>query len=440
LGTPGGFANELALLSLAANCDRKAKMIGDRRTGLESIDSVPWGTHMCGFYGTRQDLTSILAPYFAAGIQEDEFCILVTSDPLSVDEAKTELRHAIPDLDQYLDANQIEIWDYRDWYLKGGRFDADRVFGQWFEKEKKATERGYQGFRAAGNLTWLEKKDWPDFMAYEAEVNRSVSSRRMVGLCTYCTESCEPDAVLDVIRHHQFTLSRISGEARLRTQASLSIQLQQLSARLLDLQDQARRRISKQLHEETAQNLFGLSLSLANLQRQRSLSDLEPIVADCQMLCEQSLKQIRAISHRLHPPILDLAGLASALRAYIDGFVKENNIQVEFVQDPRIGRLTLKVETDLFRVAQEGLLNVVRHSGSPVAIVRFERRANLAVLEIEDFGRGIPPAVMDALSGVGEIGVGLLGMRERLRQIGGSLEIRSHRKGTVVTASVPLPD
>jgi signal transduction histidine kinase len=416
-------------------------MTDDRKTGLESIGSVPWGTHMCGFYGTRQDLTSILAPYFAAGLREDEFCLWVTSDPLSVEEAKTELRKAIPDLDQYLDRSQIEVWDYHDWYLRGGRFDADRVFGQWAEKERKATDCGYQGFRAAGNLSWIEKKDWPDFVAYEAAVNRSFSSHRMIGLCTYCTEACDADAVLDVIRNHQFALARISGEARLRTQSSLSIQLQQLSARLLDLQDQARRRISKQLHEETAQNLFGLSLSLANLQRQMSLSDLEPIVVECQTLCEQTLTQIRAISQLLHPQILDLAGLASALRSYIDDFVKQHKLQVELALDPGIGRLSSKVETDLFRVAQEGLSNVVRHSGSAAVIVRLETRASFTVLEIEDFGRGMPAAVMDALSaGVGELGVGILGMRERLRQIGGHLEIRSNGKGTVVTASVPLPD
>jgi signal transduction histidine kinase len=454
----------------------------DRNTGIESIGSAHWGTHFCGFYGTREDLAATLIPYFATGLQEDEFCQWITSDPLTVEDATKELRRAIPDLDRYFDRKQIEIWDYRDWYLRGGHFDSDRVLGQWAQKEKEALDRGYQGCRIAGNTTWIDKKDWPDFVAYETEVNRSFPSLRMIGLCTYCMEGLGADAALEVICSHQLALARISGrsekidgsilviateelrrlnerlhetikertahletantelDARLRTQTSLAEQLQQLCARLLDLQDEERRRIATQLHEVVAQNLFGLSVNLDRLQQRPRMSNLESILAECQMLCEQSLKQIRTLSYLLHPPMLDLAGLASALQAYIAGVARQSDIHIEFQATSDLGRLSPDVETDLFRVVQEGLSNVVRHSGSLSAIVRLEKPTDFVVLQIEDFGRGMPASVIDALSaGRGEIGVGLLGVRERLRQIGGRLEIQSSHKGTILTASVPLP-
>jgi signal transduction histidine kinase len=435
----------------------------DCKTGIDCIGDVPWGTHLCEFYGTRHDLLDTLAPYFAAGLKNDEFCIWVTSDPLSVEDTRTELSKAIPHFERYLDSNQMEIWDYRDWYLRGGHFDADRVIGQWAEKEKKAADDGYKGFRVAGNTAWLGEKNWPDFMAYEAEVNRSFPSHRIIGLCTYSTEGCGADAMLEVIRNHQLPLARISGrseiiegsipkertahletakaalEASLRTQTSLSAQLQRLSSHLLDAQDEDRRRIAAQLHEVTAQNLFAISVNLASLQAKTKVSELETTLAESRMLCEESLKQLRTLSYVLHPPILDIAGLAPALRSYIDGFVKESGIQVDLKLASETGRLPAQVETDLFRVVEEGLSNVARHSGSSAAIVRLERRPNLVVLQIEDFGRGMPPSSISALSGDAvEIGMGVLRMRERLQQIGGQLEIRSSDTGTSVVASVPL--
>jgi len=455
--------------------------MADRNPGIESIGSVPWGAHLCGFFDTREELVATLIPYFATGLREDEFCMWITCDPLGAEEAKAELRNVISDLDRYLDRKQIEIWDYRDWYLRGGHFDADRVFGQWVEKEKEARDRGYQGCRATGNTSWLDNKTWPQFMAYEMEVNRCLPSLRMIGLCTYCMDGLAADDALEVICSHQLAVTRIAGQSQttdgsvlviateelrrlkrlretneertvyleranteldapLRTQRDLAEQLQRLSARLLDLQDQERRRIATQLHEVIAQNLFGLSVNLDRLQQHPRLPNFESVLAECRILCEQSLKQIRALSYLLHPPMLDLAGLCSALHSYIESVGRQSDIHIELHTASEIGRLSPEVETDLFRVVQEGLSNVVRHSGSLSAIVRLEKRTNFVVLQIEDFGGGMPASVIDALSGGrGEIGVGLLVVRERLRQIGGCLEIQSSHKGTILTASVPLP-
>ena len=416
----------------------------NRTTGTECIGSVPWGTHFCEFHSTREELADTLVPYFAAGLQQDEFCLWVTSDPSGVEGAKIGLRKAAPYLDRYLDMGQIEIWDCRDWYLRGGHFDADRVFGQWVEKEKRSLDSGYKGLRVTGDMAWLEKGDWPDFMAYEAEVNRVLPQHRMIGLCTYPLDGCPADAVKEVVRNHQFALGRIAGERemiessslkaakeelrqncnlqdqteqtghldtakvvtlneRLRMETSVSEQLQRFSAHVLEQQDEERRWIAAELHEVTAQNVSAIAIYLASLQRRRSWpSEVKFILAKCHTLCEQSLEQILTLSHRLHPPILDKLGLAACLRQYIQDFMKQNHIHVEFETGPEIGRLPLEMETHLFRVAQEGLSNILRHSGSLNAIVRLERQADQVILEIEDFGRGMSATAAAASGGAGK--------------------------------------
>jgi signal transduction histidine kinase len=449
-------------------------------SGIECVGSVTWGSHLCGFYSTGEELAHMLAPYFAGGLQQDEFCLWVTSDPSGVEGAKTGLRKVAPYLDRYLDIGQIEIWDCHDWYLRGGHFDADRVFGQWVEREQQALDFGYKGLRVSGDVAWLEKEDWPDFMAYEAEVNRVLRQHRMIGLCTYPLDRATAQGVLGVVRNHQSALARIAGEwemieacslkfateelrrlnesihdlikertahletaktaleARLSTQTSLSAQLQRLSGHLLEQLDETRRWIATQLHGVTAQNVSALAIYLTSLQ-QRTSPERKSILAKCHKLCEQSMKQVLALSHLLHPAIQVQFGLAASLHQYIEDFMKRTYIHVEFEAGPEIGRLPLEIETHLFRVAEEGLSNIFHHSGSLNAVVRLKRHADQVILQIEDFGRGMPAtATGTGSSGAGKIGLGILGMQVRLRKIGGRLEIQSSNQGTMLTASVRL--
>jgi signal transduction histidine kinase len=448
-------------------------------SGIECVGSVTWGSHLCGFYSPGEGLADMLAPYFAAGLQQDEFCLWVTFDPSGVEGAKTGLREVAPYLDRYLDIGQIEIWDCHDWYLRGGHFDADRVFGQWVEREQRALDFGYKGLRVTGDMAWLEKEDWPDFMAYEAEVNRVLRQHRMIGLCTYPLDRATADGVLEVVRNHQSALARIAGEwemieacglkfateelrrlnesihdlikerthletaktaleARLSTQTSLSAQFQRLSAHLLEQLDETRRWIASQLHEVTAQNVFALAMYLTGLQ-QRTSPERESILAKCHELCEQSMKQVLALSYLLHPAVQVEFGLAAGLHQYIEDFMKWSHIHVEFEAGPELGRLPVEIETHLFRVAEEGLSNIFHHSGSLNAVVRLKRQADQVILQIEDFGRGMPATATRTGSGrAGKIGLGILGMQVRLRKIGGRLEIQSTNQGTMLTASVQL--
>jgi len=177
-----------------------------RKTGIDVIGNVPWGTHFCQFYETKEDLIDILAPYFKAGLENNEFCMWITSEPLHVEDAKRALKEKVKDLDDYIEKGQIEILDYRQWYTRSGHFDSDQVLEGWVEKERQALERGFDGLRLTGNTFWLEKKDWESFKNYEAAVNSVIGKYRMLAVCTYSLDKCTASEIIDVVSNHQFAL------------------------------------------------------------------------------------------------------------------------------------------------------------------------------------------------------------------------------------------
>jgi len=216
-------------------------------------------------------------------------------------------------------------------------------------------------------------------------------------------------------------------------------ELKQLSACLVNIQDQERRRIARELHDGTAQNLFAMTLNLGQLSRSGLSAKSKKVLTDCQSLCEATLRDIRTLSYLLHPPMLEQRGLAEALRWFVDGFAKRTGIDVRFEAPDVWERMAMELERDLFRIVQEGLSNVARHSGSTTGEVRLERCNGEVVLQIRDFGRGISQT-NEANGPLPELfsGVGIPGMRDRLRQIGGRLEIRSDEHGTSIIATVPF--
>ncbi|WP_440945334.1 PAS domain S-box protein [Methanosarcina sp. T3] len=183
-----------------------------RTSGIGIIGDIPWGTHFCQFYRTKEDLMDVLVPYFKAGLENNEFCMWVTSRPLDVEEAKEALRRAVPYLDTYLEKGQIEIIPYTHWYVEEGVFDSERILNGWIEKLNKALANGYDGLRLTGNTFWLEKKDWNDFVDYEEEIDRVIGNYRMIALCTYCLEKCNSTEIVDVVINHQFALIKREGK------------------------------------------------------------------------------------------------------------------------------------------------------------------------------------------------------------------------------------
>ena len=218
-------------------------------------------------------------------------------------------------------------------------------------------------------------------------------------------------------------------------------QMRALTGRLMRAQDDERRRIAQMLHETTAQNLAGLKMLLARLNRTsaRLSEDERSALGESLSLAEQSMTEIRTLSYLLHPPFLDEAGLISAVRWYAVGFAERSGIDVDLELPESFGRLARDTETALFRIVQESLINIHRHAGSETAHIRLQRDAETLVLEVDDQGHGIPNASLEhIMSGGGIVGVGIAGMSERMEQLGGSLEITSSDQGTTVRARLPL--
>ncbi|MBA7659366.1 Adaptive-response sensory-kinase SasA [subsurface metagenome] len=183
-----------------------------RKTGIDIIGDAHWGTHFCQFYQTKEDLIDILVPYFKAGLENNEYCMWVTSEPLKLEEAKAALRKEVKNLDNYIKKGQIEILDYSQWYTKPGGFDVDKVLQGWIEKEKEASTRGFEGLRLTGNTFWLEKRDWKSFADYEAVVNSVIGKYRILAICSYSLDKCKAGEIIDVVSNHQFALIRRAGK------------------------------------------------------------------------------------------------------------------------------------------------------------------------------------------------------------------------------------
>jgi signal transduction histidine kinase len=233
-------------------------------------------------------------------------------------------------------------------------------------------------------------------------------------------------------------------EERVTKQQRAEEALRDLSSRLLQMQDDERRRIARELHDSTGQELAWLNMSLSRLQTdmqtdmQKLTTDTANRVAEALATVGKVTSELRTMSYLLHPPLLDEMGLGSAVRWFVDGFSERSNIQVltEIPQD--LERFSPDLETAVFRVVQECLTNIHRHSGSATASIRLSRFPGGLTLEIEDQGKGIPEEKLPTSASVGKTGVGLRGMWERVRQFGGDMEILSQPSGTVVKVIFPV--
>ena len=218
--------------------------------------------------------------------------------------------------------------------------------------------------------------------------------------------------------------------------------LRELSSRLQQIRDEERRQIARELHDSVGQLLAALGMNLGVVMSQSH--KLDPVgvraITENAAMVEQISIEIRTISHLLHPPLLDAAGLASALRWYVDGFSERSKIKVDVDIPDEIGRLSDETEIAIFRMVQECLTNIHRHSGSSAATIRLHKEDHRILVEVQDEGKGISPEKQLALKTSGRTGVGFRGMRERLRQLGGSLDIQSDGAGTAVIATLPMRD
>jgi PAS domain S-box-containing protein len=238
----------------------------------------------------------------------------------------------------------------------------------------------------------------------------------------------------------ELTLSLAAVGSEIKVRKETEEQLRDLSGRLLRLQDEEHRRIARELHDSTGQTLSALKMSLSMLEKHvAEMPQAKALLEDLNMLADGAIQEIRTTSHLLHPPMLDDVGFSSAARWYLEGFAKRSGIDTT-IDLTDLPDLTKDEELALFRILQESLTNVHRHSGSTSAEIRIYAEDESVILSIRDFGKGIPPDKLEKFNKTGAgVGVGLGGMKQRLHELGGNLEVRSEGKGITILAKLRKP-
>jgi len=266
---------------------------------------------------------------------------------------------------------------------------------------------------------------------------RTASSKRLFILAIVVLMVTFILALIMFSVHYQLLTAELDArEQAERTVRDSEKSLRSLTGRLLQLQDEERRRFSRELHDSLGQYLAAVKMNLDMFSNSQPGNKL---LSEAIHLLNQSIAETRTISHLLHPPLLDEAGFSSAAKWYLDGFAQRSGIAVKADLPYDMGRLPKPVELGLFRVLQESLTNIHRHSGSSRAEIALKLFPGKVMLEVRDFGHGIPQERLKSFEGRGTnfFGVGLAGMRERLRELGGQLEIRSEH-GTIISVTMPL--
>ncbi|MCP4609085.1 MAG: PAS domain S-box protein [Planctomycetes bacterium] len=183
-----------------------------RKTSIKAVGNVPWGTHFCQFYQTKEDLVDILVPYFKAGLEDNELCMWITAEPLNVAEAHKALQKKVKNLDSYIKKGQIEILEHSQWYSKSENIDPEAIIQGFINKEEYALKKGFDGLRITGNSSLLERKGQEKFSSYEEHANIIIANYKMLALCSYSLDNCSPSEIIDVVNNHEFTLIKQEGQ------------------------------------------------------------------------------------------------------------------------------------------------------------------------------------------------------------------------------------
>ena len=465
-----------------------------RKTGISVVGDLPWGAHFCYFYETKQDLLDILIPYFKTGLENKEFCLWVISNSelLTVEEATSALRNALPDLDRYVAERSIEVVGHEDWFLSGKTFDPHTVANRFRKKLNEALARGYAGMRVNGSPAWLHDAGPQELRKFEAELDKLFPNERTIASCTYPLASIGGQDIFDVVRTHQFAIARRQGEwevletpeliqakaeikrlneeleqrviertnelrvaneelrkeiiERKRAEEKLkatSEQLRALSARLQSAKEEEAARIAREIHDELGSALTALKWDLELIEKDliQEEGDERPSkvrvkIAAMKGVLDGTINAIRKISAELRPSALDDLGLVAAVRWHAREFEERTGIVAHLDSSLEDIDLTQQQSTAVFRIFEQAMTNVMRHAQAPRVDIKLEIENGDLLLTIRDNGRGITRAEKsDRLS------LGLLGMRERANLIGGRVDIAGNEgKGTVVTVRVPLSE
>jgi len=420
-----------------------------RETGIDALGSVLWGTHFCLFYRTKQDLLNILVPYLKAGLENNEFCMWITSEPLGPKESQNALRKTMPDLDEYLRKGQIEILPYDQWYLQDDDFNQQRMLKKWNDKLTGALTNGYAGMRITGNTTWVDQKLWNGFINYEHQINETIERYRMIVVCTYCLDKCGPAEIVQVVNTHQLALierahqweliknaERIRAEKRSR---QYQAHLKSLASELSLAEEREKHQIATALHDKISQSLVISKIKLEAMRKSGFGLDLDKALEDICDSLGRVIQDTRTLTFDLSNPVLYELGFETAVAEWLTTEIQAKySISTEFEDDGQDKPLDDNVRVFLFRDVRELLINVVKHSHAKNVKVSIRKTGNAISITVQDDGVGFDPAEV-TYSAIKKGEFGLFSIREHLEQSGGQLEIESAPgQGCKVTMTAPL--
>jgi PAS domain S-box-containing protein len=331
----------------------------------------------------------------------------------------------------------IASWNAGARRIKG--YTAEEIIGQNFSRfytpedlKKGLPAKVLQTAREQGHYDgegWRVRKDGSRFWCNVVVTPLRDNAGTIIGFSKITRDMTERKMLMDRIQQHTEELEHAQQTLR------------RLSGQLLQVQDDERRRLARELHDGAGQILAALNMNLESLHdaiKAQIAPHMGKRLAESIRLTNQVIKETRTLSYLLHPPLLDEAGLRDALHWFVGGFIERSGIQTVLEITPEFARLPQELEIAVFRIIQEGLTNIHRHSGSAKARICLELGQNEILLTIADEGKGIPAAPGDGQNGNRKLGVGIAGMRERVLQLGGCFEISAGNPGTVIKATFPL--
>jgi signal transduction histidine kinase len=420
-----------------------------RETGIDALGSVTWGTHVCLFYRTKEDLINVLVPYFKAGLENNEFCMWITSAPLDPTEAKSAMKKAMPDFDKCLKKGQIEIFPHDQWYLDRGIFDRERVIKECMGKLNLALSNGYAGVRMNGNTTWLDEGTWESFIKYEAQINGTFDRFPIIAVCAYCLDKCGTSEIVSVANNHQLALIQKEGKWKLAKNAErkraekrakeYQAHLKSLASELTLAEEHERHRLATKLHDQVSQSLALAKIKLDTLHASVSSPPLAKTLEDVSASLEKAIQDTRSLTFDLSNPILYELGFEAAVAEWLNEQVRDKHgIATEFQDDGKAKPLDDDVRVLLFRNVRELLINCIKHANAGKVRVGIRRTDDSIEVTVEDNGVGFDSAEVRSLSGK-RAEFGLFSVRESIEELGGRFEIESKPgAGCKATMTAPL--
>ena len=405
-----------------------------RKPGICYMSDIPWGTHLCAFYETDNDLIEIAVPYLKAGLENREYCMWIVPETISPARATSLLETAIPDFTLYLP--QLEILTFREFYLSNECFNCDNVLAKWRGMVERALTQGYEGLRILGCTSWIKKQHWQAFMEYEAAIDKAMATLQMIALCPYPLEKYSKHEILEIVSNHHFTFLKSRFDENTINDLAKYERFELVGKMAASIAHEIRNpmtavkgfiQLLQSKNELVSYNDY-FSLMIDELDRAND------IITEYLSLAREKIKDVRQqnlneILQAIHPLLQ-----ATAVKENIDLVLSTGEIKDVCVDAKDIRQVVLNLTRNAFEAMQEG----------GVLKIKTYMANGKVVLEISDTGSGIPQEILNNLgkpfltTKENGTGLGLPGSMKILDGYNAAMNVQSSKRGTTFTISFPV--